>query len=96
MDLEKIRSMLQKEHGVEITSENKSTTEPSGSIEAILEEFPNAEIVNEGELYCQCEEKYSYNMQCISCDKPVKPRQPEIFVCNCEYGHQNCTCDGGQ
>ena len=79
-----------------VNKNTKSTTEPSGSIEAILEEFPNAEIVNEGELYCQCEDKYSYNMQCISCNKPVKPRQPEIRVCNCVHGHQNCTCDGGQ
>ncbi len=79
-----------------VNKNTKSTTEPSGSIKALLDEFPEAEIVNEGELYCQCEAKYSYNMQCISCKKPVKPRQPEIRVCNCVHGHQNCTCDGGQ
>jgi hypothetical protein len=73
----------------------KSTTEPSGSIEAILDEFPEAELVT-GEQYCECKEKYSYGMVCITCDKPVETVQPEIFVCNCEYGHQNCTCDGGQ
>jgi len=77
-------------------NETNSKIEPSGSIKALLDEFPEAEIVNEGELYCQCEAKYSYNMQCISCKKPVKPRQPEIRVCNCVHGHQNCTCDGGQ
>ena len=77
-------------------NETNSKIEPSGSIEALLDEFPEAEIVNEGELYCQCEDKYSYNLQCISCKKPVKPRQPEIRVCNCVHGHQNCTCDGGQ
>ena len=73
----------------------KSTTEPSGSIEAILDEYPDAELVT-GEQYCECKEKYSYGMVCITCEKPVEPVQPEIFVCNCEYGHQNCTCDGGQ
>ena len=77
-------------------NETNSKIEPSGSIKALLDEFPEAEIVNEGELYCQCEDKYSYNLQCISCKKPVKPRQPEIRVCNCVHGHQNCTCDGGQ
>ena len=77
-------------------NETNSKIEPSGSIKALLDEFPEAKIVNEGELYCQCEDKYSYNMQCISCKKPVKPRQPEIRVCNCVHGHQNCTCDGGQ
>ncbi len=73
----------------------KSTTEPSGSIEAILDEFPEAELVT-GEQYCECKEKYSYGMVCITCEKPVETVQPEIFVCNCEHGHQNCTCDGGQ
>ena len=73
----------------------KSTTEPSGSIEAILDEYPDAELVT-GEQYCECKEKYSYGMVCITCEKPVEPVQPEIFVCNCEYGHQNCTCGGGQ
>jgi len=75
---------------------NNSKTEPSGSIEAILEEFPDAKIVKGGELYCQCKEKRSYGMVCISCEKPVEPRQPEIFVCGCEHGHNNCTCNGGQ
>jgi len=75
---------------------NKSKTEPSGSIEAIMDEFPDAEIVKGGELYCQCEAKYTYGMVCISCKKPVEPRQPEIFICSCEHGHNNCTCDGGQ
>jgi len=77
-----------------VNNEPNSKTEPSGSIEAILEEFPSAKIVSKGELYCQCKDKYSFNMQCISCKKEVKPRQPEIFVCNCEHGHQNCTCGG--
>ena len=78
-----------------VNKNTKSTTEPSGSIEAILDEFPEAELVT-GEQYCECKEKYSYGMVCITCDKPVETVQPEIFVCNCEYGHQNCTCDGGQ
>ena len=26
-----------------------------------------------------------------------EPRKPaSIFVCNCEHGHQNCTCRGGK
>ena len=74
---------------------NNSKTEPSGSIEAILDEYPDAELVTGG-LHCQCEEKRTYGMVCISCKKPVEPRQPEIFVCGCEHGHYNCTCDGGQ
>jgi len=75
---------------------NKSKTEPSGSIEAIMDEFPDAKIVKGGELYCQCEAKRTYGMVCISCNKPVETRQPEIFVCGCEHGHNNCTCNGGQ
>ena len=78
-----------------VNKNTKSTTEPSGSIEAIMDEFPDAELVT-GEQYCECKEKYSYGMVCITCEKPVETVQPEIFVCNCEYGHQNCTCDGGQ
>ena len=78
-----------------VNKNTKSTTEPSGSIEAILDEYPDAELVT-GEQYCECKEKYSYGMVCITCEKPVETVQPEIFVCNCEYGHQNCTCDGGQ
>jgi hypothetical protein len=63
-----------------------------GSIKAILKQFPEAEIVNEGELYCQCRAKYSFNLHCISCEKPVKVEAARINVCNCEHGHQNCTC----
>ena len=73
----------------------KSKTEPLGSIEAIMDEYPDAELVT-GEQYCECKEKRTYGMVCISCKKPVEPVQPEIFVCGCEHGHQNCTCDGGQ
>jgi hypothetical protein len=26
-----------------------------------------------------------------------EPRKPaDIFICNCKYGHQNCSCDGGK
>ena len=74
---------------------NNSKTEPSGSIEAIMDEYPDAELVT-GEQYCECKEKRTYGMVCISCKKPVEPVQPEIFVCGCEHGNQNCTCDGGQ
>ena len=73
---------------------NNSKTEPSGSVEAILEEFPDAELVT-GVQYCECEAKRTYGMVCISCKKPVEPRQPEIFVCNCPE-NTVCTCDGGQ
>ena len=75
---------------------NNSKTEPSGSIEAIMDEFPDAEIVNMGELYCQCEAKHSYGLICINCKKRVEITAAPIYVCNCEHGHQNCTCDGGQ
>ena len=71
-----------------------SKTEPSGSVEAILDEYPDAELVT-GEQYCECKEKRTYAMVCISCKKPVEPRQPEIFVCNCPE-NTVCTCDGGQ
>ena len=72
----------------------KSKTEPSGSIKAIMDEYPDAELVT-GELYCECKEKITYGMVCISCKKPVEARQPEIFVCNCPEDTV-CTCDGGQ
>ena len=75
---------------------NNSKTEPSGSIEAILEEFPDAEVVNLVELYCQCEAKHSYGLICIYCKKRVEVTAAPIRVCNCEHGHNNCTCDGGQ
>ena len=75
---------------------NNSKTEPSGSIEAILEEFPDAEVVNLGELYCQCEAKHSYGLICIYCKKRVEVTGDPIRVCICEHGHNNCTCDGGQ
>ena len=75
---------------------NNSKTEPSCSIEAILEEFPDAEVVNLGELYCQCEAKHSYGLICIYCKKRVEVTAAPIRVCNCEHGHNNCTCDGGQ
>ena len=75
---------------------NNSKTEPSGSIKAIMEEFPDAEIVNLGELYCQCKAKHSYGLICINCKKRVEITAAPIRVCNCEHGHNNCTCDGGQ
>ena len=78
-----------------MTNRNKnSKIEPSGSIKAILDEYPDAELVT-GEQYCECEAKRTYAMVCISCKKPVEPRQPEIFVCNCPE-NTVCTCDGGQ
>ena len=73
---------------------NNSKTEPLGSIKAIMDEYPDAELVT-GEQYCECKEKRTYGMVCISCKKPVEPRQPEIFVCNCPEDTV-CTCDGGQ
>ena len=79
-----------------VNKNTKSTTEPSGSIKALLDEFPEAEIVNEGELYCQCEAKHSYGLICINCNKRVEITAAPIYVCNCEHGHYNCNCDGGQ
>lgn len=26
--------------------------------------------------------------------KPSKPTFDNLYMCNCEHGHQNCTCDG--
>ena len=72
-----------------------SKTEPSGSVEAIMDEFPDAELVTGGSYYCECKEKITYSLLCITCKKPVRPRQPEIFVCNCPKD-TICTCDGGQ
>jgi len=73
---------------------NNSKTEPSGSIEAIMDEYPDAELVT-GEQYCECKEKITYALKCITCEKPLRPRQPEIYVCNCPE-NTVCNCDGGQ
>ena len=71
----------------------KSKTEPSGSIDAIMDEYPDAELVTGGSYYCECKEKITYALICITCKKPLKPRQPEIYVCTCPED-TICTCGG--
>ena len=72
---------------------NNSKTEPSGSVDAIMDEFPDAKLVTGGSYYCECKEKITYALICITCKKPLRPREPEIYVCTCPED-TTCTCGG--